>query len=282
MKCKFCNSGKVKNIRNIFSDYINQNFILYECEDCKCRFFDIAEHKIDLGAYYQEVSEDIYEVISKPSKAKRTWLKQKQRIIKYLGKNPDSILDVGCRTGNFLMNFNKEIQREGVELSSTYTSICRERGLTVYNDFLENINFNGKYDVVSCYAILEHLQYPIVFINKLQTLVNPDGLLVIMIPYYKSFKEKILSTFNIKWHMYNPPEHLNFYSKVFLENYLKQNRFKLIKSYYSSGGMFNPFHLKFIKKTFGFLMYHIDENSPINQLPIFDYLYLYFRKIEEI
>jgi len=60
----------------------------------------------------------------------------KEEIQKILGKNPESILDIGCKTGDFLMHFDSPI-REGVEVSKKHADIAKKRGLHIYNNFLK-------------------------------------------------------------------------------------------------------------------------------------------------
>ena len=176
------------------------------------------------------------------------------------------------------MHFDKNIIREGVEILSHYTNIAKKRELKVYNDFLENVNFSQKYDIVSAYAILEHLIDPLKFLEKLNTLIVEDGILVILIPTFESLVEKIFSIINRPWHMYRPPEHLNFYSRKFIDQYLKSKGFKLIKRYYTSGNLYKPFKkIRLINKIFSRLLYIID-NSIFNQIPIFDHRYCLYKK----
>ncbi len=40
------------------------------------------------------------------------------------------------------MNFPNNIIREGVELSKDSVEIAKKRGLVIYQDFVENINFD--------------------------------------------------------------------------------------------------------------------------------------------
>ena len=92
---------------------------------------------------------------------------------------------------------------------------------------------------------------------------------------------KILTKLNIKWHMYIPPEHLNFFSKIFLDSYLNHLGFKLIKRYYSSGGLINPFRgIPLISAIFNKFMFYYDK-SFLNKLPIFDHLFSYYKKIAQ-
>ena len=163
------------------------------------------------------------------------WNNEKIRIETLLRHSAKSVFDVGCRTGDFLMHFPEDISREGVELNNDFAEIANKRGLKVHNDFLEKIQLSKSYDVVTCYAILEHLEKPLVFLESLTSIVEKKGLLVIMIPTFQSLKTKILSLFNLPWHMYSPPEHLNFYSRKFLDSYLKEKGFKKVVREYSSG-----------------------------------------------
>ena len=155
------------------SPYVSHKYILYQCNDCKCRFFNPNEHSVDI--------ENIYEKYSiKHNKGVRSfqfnksiyWNRQAQRIEKILDRETSSVLDIGCRTGDFLMHFPDSLVREGVELSKNSVQIAEKRELVIYQNFAENINFDKQYDVVACYAVLEQLLYPLFFLDKLSNIVS--------------------------------------------------------------------------------------------------------------
>jgi len=280
MICKFCNSSDVIRYKSINSPfYPEKRYILYECKHCLSRFFNVNQYNVSIQELYEKLATSKKNLSIEFLKS-QYWEDQKRFILQILKKTPKSILDVGCRTGDFLMHFDDIILREGVEISNYCTEIANKRGLKIYNKNLESINFNKKYDLVSAYNILEHLIDPLIFLDKLSSIINKNGLLVILIPTHESLREELLMRFHKRWHMYVPPEHLNFFSTRFLDSYLSKYNFKLIKRYYSSGGIFNPFKkIPVINALFNKFMYFVDK-SFINRLPIFDHLFSYYRKIE--
>jgi SAM-dependent methyltransferase len=277
LKCKFCSSMEILVQQKIRSPFNHLVYHLYKCQACQSAFFQHDEHKTDINSLYQSIASESKYSKQPVFKADRNWQRQKKRIIKLLGKKPDNVLDIGCRTGDFLLHFEPATDREGVEVSKKYATIARQRGLKIYNDFLENIPFSSHYDVVSCYAILEHLVNPVAFLNKLGNLVNKDGLLVILVPSYQCLKVNIINMLNKRWHMYNPPEHLNFFSTTYLDQVLKKENFRLLKRYYTSGGMINPFKQGTLKKIFSSMIYFWDEYSFMHKIPIFDHMYSYYK-----
>jgi SAM-dependent methyltransferase len=280
MICKFCNNNDVIQYKSINSPYYpDKKYILYECKHCLSRFFDVYQYGISIDKLYENLATSKKNLSIRFLKS-QYWEDQKRKILQLLKIRPRSILDVGCRTGDFLMHFEDTIIREGVEISNYCTEIANKRGLRIYNENLESINFNQKYDIVSAYNILEHLIDPLSFLDKLSSVINKNGVLAILIPSHESLREKLLTRFHKKWHMYVPPEHLNFFSKRFLDFYLSKHDFKLLERYYSSGGIFNPFKgIPFINALFNKFMYFIDK-SPFNKLPIFDHLFSYYLKIK--
>lgn len=281
MNCKFCGSNKTKPVKKIQSPYVNHKYTLYQCKNCKCRFFDVKEHDVDIENVYEDYSiKHNKAVVSFKFKKSFYWIKQIQRIEKILSRKISSVLDMGCRTGDFLLHFSNNIVREGVELSKNSAEIAKKRGLVVYQDSAENINFDKQYDVVTCYAILEHLLNPLIFLDKLSNIVSLRGVLVIMIPTHECFKRWMVDTFtSIRWHMYAPPLHLNLFSKRFLDEYFVKKNFKLVDRYWTPGGMFNPFrNIPLANHLPGKGMTFVDEYTPINKLPIFDHLYSYYVK----
>lgn len=280
MDCKFCGSYKIESIKKVRSPHVNYEYTLYQCNNCKSRFFYFEEHDIDIKSIYEKLAvKHIETPINFKIRKNFYWSRQVHRIEKILNREILSVLDVGCRTGDFLMHFSNNIVREGVELSENSAEIARKRGLVVYQDFVENINFDKRYDVVTCYAILEHLRNPLSFLDKIQSIIAPCGVLVIMIPTHECLKREIIDTvIPIRWHMYSPPEHLNFFSRQFLDNYLAKKNFILADRYWTSGGMFNPVrNIPLANPVFGKVMALLDEYTLINKLPIFDHMYSYYK-----
>lgn len=276
MKCKLCLSKKVYRIKDIKSPYIDKEYTLYACKECRSQFFDINQHPVSLNELYENIAEK--KVDAEHFKVSKKWEKLKKLVLEIMGKPPETILDVGCSTGNFLMHFSDKIRREGIELSQYNSDIAKKRGLFIYNDYIENITFIKKYDVVSAFAILEHLVSPDKFIQKLQNLVKNGGLLLIMIPSHECLNETMAGFLQYGWYMHRPPEHLNFISKKYLDTKLKSSGFKLKKRYYTTGGVYNPFkNNKIINRISKKAIYLID-NSFANRLPIFDHLYSIYKK----
>jgi SAM-dependent methyltransferase len=274
MECKLCHSENINISKDVHSSLVGLDYNLWKCSNCGSLFFNEKQHMVEIDAMYEKLSRERkrFPVEFTPSK---TWLKQKKNIIRILGHSPKSILDVGCRTGDFLMHFDAGTKHTGVEASSHFADIGKQRGLNIIHDFLENITFEEQYEVVTCYAILEHLYDPHSFLNSLQKLVQPGGLLIIMIPSVQTLKARCKG---LKWHMFSPPEHLNFYSRRFIDTYLHTNNFERIKRYYTTGGMHTyKGSVSIIIKMEAAINALLDF-SFLSKWPIFDHMYSYYRR----
>ena len=273
LQCKFCHTGQAAIIGKKASPYFPVSYDLFECRDCKSRFFDAAQHPVDIDSIYQDY------VPRAEFRRSPYWQFRKRQILKALGRSPASILDVGCRTGDFLMHFDSSIRREGVELSAAAAKIARGRGLRVHTSRLEELDFRDTYDVVTAFAVLEHLIEPEQFLGKLKTLVANDGVLVIMTPSHQCLKTWLIDHLTRRrWHMYSPPEHLNFFSTGYFDHYLAAHGFTLTRRTWASGGMWNPFSrvpgLGFLFKAFMFVL----DESYVTRFPLFDHMYSIYRK----
>ena len=103
MICKFCKSSKIIQLKHIKSRYFKDiNYTLYECEKCLCRFFDIKEHYVSIEKLYNIPAEH-HRKFSLSFKTTRYWENQKKIVLKLFGNEISSILDVGCKTGDFLI-----------------------------------------------------------------------------------------------------------------------------------------------------------------------------------
>lgn len=98
----------------------------------------------------------------------------------------DSIFDLGCSNGLFLdlakmHGFNT---LSGVEYNLDYANICREKGYNVYSQSFIDIDFDGseKFEIVTAWAVLEHIPELNDVFKKIKFILKPDGFLFFEVP----------------------------------------------------------------------------------------------------
>ena len=281
MRCQMCLALEPRPVRQVEGPYDGLSYTLFECERCGSQLFDLHEHGLtSLDEFYamRAVAADAVPV-SRAFEPSRYWRHEVSLLSGLVGGAPRAVLDVGCRTGDFLLHWPDTMRRSGVEIAKRYAEVAEGRGIEVKTDALERVFFDGTFDVVTCYAILEHLPEPRIAIGRLASHVAPGGCLAIMIPTFESWKQRFLTRVGRRWHQYEPPEHLSLFSRRFLDDHLAKLGFELADRRWTAGGMFNPFAgIPFLGHRFGMCMERIDRRSPTRRLPIFDHMYSYYLK----
>ena len=274
--CIICHSPKTAPVLCVPSPIdASLEYTLHQCAACESRFFDPKEHDLDIQKANEKFS--LSEPYINAAFTRNPYWEDQVKIITSLHQGKvQSILDCGCRTGDFLMHWPADARRTGVEIVDDVAAIARSRGLSVINTPLEKSTLDSQFDVVSCYAILEHLTEPGRVLDALTNSVAPSGILAIMIPSHESVKAKLQGR---KWHQYYPPFHLGFFSRTYLNNFMRLRGFETISTNYTSGGMFNPFsRIPLLAKVWAKSMSLFDRMSPTRHLPLFDHMYIYYKK----
>ena len=95
-------------------------------------------------------------------------------------------LEVGCSFGGVAKNvldFGVEVC-DVVEPNKVDAEFIKENfdEITVYNDLLENVNIDKKYNLVVSFEVLEHAISPIEFLKKCNNLMDKGGFINIEVP----------------------------------------------------------------------------------------------------
>jgi len=279
VNCPLCESDRTGRRRDCRSPFVEHVYRLYACAACGSAFFDVDEHEIDLARVYEDYAGTSVADYSADVPQSYYWAAQVDLIRKLHRGAVRSVLDVGCRTGDFLMHWPVEVERVGVELSERAADVAEQRGLHVFRGFVEDIRVTDPFDVVSCYALVEHLRQPADFLRDLPRLLNANGLLVILVPTRQCLKHWLLQLGGVQWHMYSPPQHLNFPSRARLDAILGEVGMRRVSRHYTSGSTFNPFRrIPRLGTWFDTLMLRVDHGSPVNRLPLFDHMYSVYEK----
>ncbi|MEK9175089.1 MAG: class I SAM-dependent methyltransferase [Patescibacteria group bacterium] len=201
MKCVVCDEN----------DFQKHNSIL-GLEVCRsCGF--IRKRTINLGKeYYQE--HNVYEsdLGSVPKRdARLREVKQRFAIVCRLAGplGGKTLLEIGSHEGLFLNEALKTgMTVFGIEPNRKAAATAQQNGINVFCGTLEEFKTDRAYDVVVLFHVLEHFEDPRGALEKIYSLINPGGLLVLEVPNIASYP----ACKNEKNWEYINDEHVSYFS----------------------------------------------------------------------
>jgi 2-polyprenyl-3-methyl-5-hydroxy-6-metoxy-1,4-benzoquinol methylase len=151
------------------------------------------------------------------------------------------LLDVGCGDGFFVSHCNMlGIKASGYDISAAVVTMAAKKGLEVFNK-LEEIN--EKFDIITMFDVLEHMENPRNELKSLANLLKPNGLIFIETPrkcladFYLNILEKLRLAKNNRV----SAEHLQLFTNKSLEILIDKIHYKIInfenKNSLSWGGL---------------------------------------------
>ena len=145
-------------------------------------------------------------------------LKQKLILLNSFKSGSKSVLDFGAGTGDFLkICKNNNWQVLGIEPSAEARENAVKKGIYLKENLLDITN--QKFDVITLWHVLEHVENLKSTIKVLKSLLQPEGRIVVAVPNYKSYDAAF---YKEHWAAYDVPRHLWHFSqkaihKLFLE-----------------------------------------------------------------
>lgn len=181
-----------------------ESFSLYRCNDTGYRFYYPQGMDGD-GDFYarlqQSLGDDYY----------HDWKFEYQLALDLLQPG-DKVLDIGCGIGKFLGRAkDKAAEVVGLELNEQAVNLCKQNGLTVYNELIDEhaAKKEGYYDVVCFFQVLEHIYDVRPFLENALKACKRNGKLIIGVPnnepYFWGYDK--YCTLNL------PPHHMGLWNK---------------------------------------------------------------------
>jgi SAM-dependent methyltransferase len=209
--------------KNTFSyDHCDQCGTLFQSPRPEAEFFEEIYSTSESSSYWAEV---FFPAVAEARREKifNPRVDRIAEICKDKNININSIIDVGAGYGIFLEEWKKcfcNVDALAIEPSSVLSNKCREKGLTVVEEFVENVSgYDNFADLVVCFEVFEHVYSPFDFIKTLIRLTRPGGYILISSLGIDGFDLQVLGE---KSNQISPPYHINFLSVQGFEQLFKR------------------------------------------------------------
>lgn len=237
-KCEICDSEAKKCIYSP-NFFIPGKVKLFKydivlCKRCGFLFADNIPSQEEYNLLYKNNSKYTYNKII-PGGLKKIYqdiffqgLLFLKRHYPKLNRNGFKILDIGCSIGYILKLFKDTgfNDLKGIEPSLYCKSIAKELyGIKVHNCSLSEFKNNERFDLVIMTGVLEHIRDLNQTICKASSLLNNDGLLMIVVPNVNRFSKYPCVPFD-EFSL----EHINYFNKITLSNLLAKYYFRNVYS----------------------------------------------------
>lgn len=230
--CEICNESEnldtLKHI-NFFlpAGYrIQSEYDVIHCKTCGFCYADTLSSIEDYDDYYARFN--FYSFLNVDTSLNNLSKDEvKKEFIHYFNKNY-KILDLGFGKAELLLNLKSEGFNNlyGVDPCLESVKNARNNGIEANVGSIYNLadNISEKMDIIIITGVLEHLIKPSFALNHSAKYLKEDGFLVITVPNCENLqfdKSPLSNNFN--------QEHINYFSKVSLNNIMSKHGFKPIK-----------------------------------------------------
>jgi 2-polyprenyl-3-methyl-5-hydroxy-6-metoxy-1,4-benzoquinol methylase len=158
-------------------------------------------------------------------KVKKHALKKKLQLVGQLQKEKGCLLDIGTGTGEFIYEAKKNGWKiSGIEPNDGARNLAKKKGVHLENSI--DAFVGQKFDVITLWHVLEHLPDLDSTLEKIESLLNENGTVLIAVPNYNSYDAKF---YNIYWAAFDVPRHLWHFSQSFMKT-LFSPKLKLVKT----------------------------------------------------
>lgn len=198
---------------------------IVECRHCGHVYANPCWEANDILGAYEGVEDETY--VAERAGRERTFAHHLKALEKFVG--PDSnrdLLDVGAYIGVFV-----EIARAGgwqavgVEPSCWAATYAQNDGIPIIQGTLDADELQGcRFDVITLWDVIEHLNDPSAALDKLYRLLKPGGLVVVHTMNIDSLTAKIMGP-RWPWLM---DMHIHYFSRRTLVKFLKKSGFEVI------------------------------------------------------
>lgn len=138
-------------------------------------------------------------------------------------------LDYSAGNGQILSEVAKsvkEVDFYATEFSNEYLEMLRSYPFVKkVAKTVEEIGLDQKYDLISLFGVLEHVEDPSTLISTLKNQLNDGGKMIVAVPNVEAWQKSI---FKEKWYNWLAPRHWQMFTYKNLVNFLKEHDLSVV------------------------------------------------------
>jgi 2-polyprenyl-3-methyl-5-hydroxy-6-metoxy-1,4-benzoquinol methylase len=208
---------RIPPLHHGFAEETSRTYRIVKCKRCGLVFTNPMP---ELSKHYTNTVDDAY-VQSTPQRRKTS-----EYAVEVLARHKPSgrLLDIGCNTGVFLDAAAERYEVEGIELSEWSADIASERH-KVHRQPIEELNLERQYDIVTMWAVIEHLEDPRAELEYIFDAMTPGGIAAFYTPDIDSYLARLLGK---RWWSFLGM-HLFYFSRRTLTCMLEEVGFEFVE-----------------------------------------------------
>lgn len=230
------NQSKVESNKGI----INPLRVWVRCKNCGTIYPNPIPKESALNKYYSLFAKNVNESVNNRFEFLIRLSNERLQRIENLFSNQSTnnlkLIDIGTGPGVFVATaIDRGWDAKGLELAEKNCVYAKESfNIDLINKDIKNFDPDEKFDVITLFEVIEHLRNPNQILQKLNSLLKSNGILVLATPIKDSVYGKKMKEKSIFW---TTVAHLFYFEKRVIESILKDNGLEVFKINQSLEGM---------------------------------------------
>ena len=248
MECKICKFNDVKvigdpRINNKFPKIIERDYKIVQCINCKLYFIHPGIN-LDQDEWKELYEDNYFEHHNTTKWHKELHIKERkerlEKILHFINKPIGNLLDMGCGEGYVLSESLKYgFVPYGLDIADNIDKSLERKDINFYKGNIFDAKYPDNYfSAIYTDSVFEHLDYPIEVLKELYRIVQPNGVILLIVPNEDCLVndiKKIVYTLFCKRKQYGrikpfvPPYHINGFNPESLSNLVNLAGFELLE-----------------------------------------------------
>lgn len=222
--CNLCGSSDERPVYTMPDTlfFPDESFQIVECVQCGLGFVNPRPDRVEMQRYYPS---EFYAGFNEDALHHEARYAIEASIVEEGGIPRGRLLDLGCAHGGF----PRFMKKRGWDVTGVEVSMNTDQdpGFPVHRCEFTDVPISAPaFDVITAWAVLEHVHDPAAYFHKAAELLLPGGRFVFLVTNFESDSSRFL-------YREDPPRHLYFFTEATVRRYLDNAGLVLEKAEYS-------------------------------------------------